>query len=72
MKSVHLIYAHQRKRNTDSISSTRVAHCLNFVVKSVKHSLFCISYGISDQIFIALHLNILAPKFERAVGKAFC
>jgi len=37
---MHLINAHQRKRNTDSISSTRVAHCLNFVVKSVKHSYF--------------------------------
>jgi len=40
----------------------------------IKHSIFLISKGISDQIFIALYLSIsmFSPDFERVFGNANC
>ena len=57
---------------TEYISIIGVIHISYFLYseKSAKHVLFFNSKGILDQISIVLCLIILAPEFERALGKA--
>jgi len=61
---MHLVNRHQLKRNTSNGSCPRVEHFSYSAIKSVKHGLFFISKGISEQISIALYLRIFVPEFE--------
>jgi len=68
---MHLVYVHQQK-NTKYVSSSRIIHIFIPLKKVPNTVYFFISEGIFDQISIALNFIILAPKFERAFGRANC
>jgi len=59
-------------KRTQNVSSSRVIHIFIPLKKVPNTVYFFISEGIFDQISIALNFIILAPKFERAFGKANC
>jgi len=66
---MHAINAHQQNR-TPKMFLVRELRVFYYAVKIVKHGLFFISNGITDQLSIALYFHSLAPEFERVFGKA--
>jgi len=63
----------KKRKNSNNLSNTRVAHCYVGAVESAKRILFSyLKKGIyiCTEISIALYLSIFAPEFERAFDNA--